>query len=82
MVKNIIQYHQNVEIMWKSTCKSPCNSRVNFCAKFTTSHPLCAKLAFSTNFSFLSHPLSHSPLTSVVQLFYPLFHSPYYYNYL
>jgi len=71
----------NVEILCKSPCKTLCISGAKFCSKLPHTHQISAKLHFPTYFSRSSHQLSHSLLTPVVQLFYPLFHNPYYYNY-
>lgn len=77
-LKNFIQ---TVEIPCKSLRKTPCKSRVKNSGKLFTSTPIRAKLHFPTHFSHFSHPLSHNLITPNVQLFYPHFHTPYYYNY-
>ena len=74
-------FNLSVEIL----CKTPCISSRNSCAKLRAKlHPLtitCANHHFPTDFSRLSHPLSHRPPTPISQLFFPLFHRPYYYYY-
>ena len=82
MVKIFAQLHQIVEIMWKYPCNTPCNSRVKFCVYPTTAAPTRAKLTFPTHFSRFSHPFSHNRSAPVFQPTFPLFHNPYYYNYL
>lgn len=74
-------FTQLVETMCKTKRKTPCISRVKNCALLSHSTPSSVKLHFPTNFSHLLHQLFHKPTTSVTQLFYPLFHSPYNNNY-
>ena len=68
-----------------SLCKTQCKTLRKFSAKlsgfFTHLHPTCVNLHFPTNFSLLSHSLSHHLLTPNIQLFFPLFHRTYYYYY-
>ena len=71
----------NVDNMCKSQCISRCNLWVKKCVNLTNVQFPRAKLTFSTKFSHSLHNVSHNPLTPIVQLFYPLFHNPYYYNY-
>ena len=78
MVKN---FTQNVEIVCKSPRKTSCKSLVKLCVKFLSASTARVKLHFPTHFSLLSHPLTHNPPTPIQTLTYPLFHSPYYYNY-
>ena len=73
---------QNVEIPCKTTRKSPCKSPAKLRVNLPTSTPTCVNLHFFTTFSHLSHHLSHHPTTPILQLIFPLFHRPYYYNYL
>ena len=72
-------------LLVENMCKTPCISQRNSCVNFRANlHPLtttCANQHFPTNFSQLSHLLSHHPPTSIFQLFFPLFHRPYYYHY-
>ena len=70
-----------VEIMCKSPCKPQCKSRAKKCVQLVQIIYPRAKLHLFTDFSLLSHPLSHNPPTPVLALTFPLFHSPYYYNY-
>lgn len=62
---------------------SPCKRNVNLCVKHLVSKNMCKPYTFSQHFSHLSHQLLHHLLTPVTQLFFPLFHIPYYnYNYI
>lgn len=70
-----------VENLCKTLRKIMCISNVKKCVKLFTNHSPSVKLHFPTNFSNLSHHLFHHPITSVFQLFYPLFHRPYNDNY-
>lgn len=71
----------NVEILCKFLCKTLCNTSAKICSKLHSIYPFSAKLHFPTNFSHSSHRLFHTRATPYVQLFYPLFHNLYYYNY-
>jgi len=65
----------------KTPCKSSCKSRVKNRVNLFTTHPVCVNHHFPTHFSHIPHQLSHIHPTSIFQLFYPLFHRTYYYNY-
>ena len=73
---------QTVEIPCKTLWKKPRKTRVKKCSKKLSTSESCVKHLFSTNFSILSHQLINTFSTSIVQLFYPLFHNTYYNNYL
>ena len=72
----------NVEIQCKTMLKTQCKLLVKHCGFFKPSTTLCVKQSFPTAFLKLSHHVFNSRFTSVFQLFYPLFHNPYYYNYI
>lgn len=78
MVNN---FTQNVEISCKTFWKNQRKSYVKICVKLLLVSFHSVKLHFPTNFSYLSHSLSRNHSTSIVQLFHPHFHTPYYYNY-
>lgn len=70
-----------VQIPCKTQRKFQCNSRVKKCIQRTNNHISCVKNILFTDFSHSSHRLYHNPTTSIFQLFFPLFHRPYNYNY-
>ena len=78
-------YLTNPEIIVENPCitlcKTPCILLVKFCANLHASTTTRVKLPqfhfFITHFT----PSYPQPPTPIVQLFYPLFHQAYYYNY-
>ncbi len=73
---------QIVEITCKTLWKTPRKNRVKKCVKNLPTRISCVKTTFPTNFSLISHQLLNIYFTPIVQLFYPLFHNPYYNNYI
>lgn len=66
--------------LYKTLCKTPCISLVNLRVQLFYPHTYRVKSTFSTHFFYFYHRLYHHHHTPVNQLFYPLFHRPYYYN--
>lgn len=76
-------YHhlQIVEITCKTTCKTPCINQAKLCANPTNQLPSVQNPPFTHNNTLCFSPTFTHHATSIVQLFYPLFHQAYYYNY-
>ena len=74
-------YPKNVENPCITFCKSPCKLLAKLCANPPHSTILCVKPLQIHHLPALSTPPYPQPPTSSVQLFYPLFHQAYYYNY-
>ena len=72
---------QIVEIPCKTTCKTQCNKYVKLCVNPTNPTTRCAKQPVFRHFFTTNTPPFTQPPTPIVQLFYPLFHQAYYYNY-
>ena len=72
----------NVENPCKTPWKTSCEIMAKPCKTFIQSHITRAKLHFPTDFFNSLHRLFHRLPTPILKLFYPLFHSPYYINYL
>ena len=77
--------------VWKTCVNLPIfcvNPRVNsrvfsaqkMCTNFTIIHSYVQNSTFPHTLSHPLHQLSHNHPTPILQLFFPLFHSPYYYN--
>ena len=74
-------YLISVENSCITFCKSPCKLLAKLCVNPTHSTTLCVKPPQFHFLPALSTPSYPQPPTSGVQLFYPLFHQAYYYNY-
>ena len=73
----------NVENRCKNLWNTQCKNNANLCVKIKIHKNTCITNTFSQHFSHLSHLLLHHLFTPVSQLFFPLFHIPYYnYNYI
>lgn len=74
-------YHQIVKIMCKTTRKTQCINKAKLCVNPTLSRQSVQNLPFTHIFTPRFSPtFTHHP-TPITQLFYPLFHQAYYYNY-
>ena len=77
MVNNFVQ----VENLCKTTWKSPCKSSAKKCVQLTSFYNTCAKNNLFTTFSHSFHQVFHNYFIPINILSFPLFHTPYYYNY-
>jgi hypothetical protein len=75
------KFTKNVEIMCKTLCKTPCKYQVKLCEKLTPLSKSCVNPLLSHAFPTILPPTFSQPSAPIVQLFYPLFHQAYYYNY-
>ena len=73
--------YKSVEIQCKTIRKTTCILNVKLCANFHFITSKCGNPSFTRNFPTIQALLFAQPSTSNVQLFYPLFHQAYYYNY-
>ena len=71
----------NVEISCKTICKTQCNKIAKLCVNPNTHSQPRVKLTIFPHFPTTKSQLFTQPRTPILQLFYPLFHVAYYYNY-
>ena len=76
------KFIQLVKNLCKSSWKTSCKKRSNFCVKSYLVLNSCVKNILFTNFYPPFHQLLNRSSYPVDKLFYPLFHNPYYNNYL
>ncbi len=76
---NFIHFVENMcKNTWKTQRKNSLKSRVKFYVFLES----CVKNPLFTSFYIFIHQLLNSLFLSVTKLIYPLFHNPYYNNYL